>query len=100
MLARSQKPKGTDHAEPDHRVGLTGSEAVKFSPDIEAAIASVDAAERLSVPGRDPGSTIELLKLALAEAVLAHARRVQRLPKRAQPIGADAPSAGASRRRA
>ena len=35
--------------------------AMKLPPDIEALIASVDAAEQLYVPGRDPASQIELL---------------------------------------
>lgn len=56
----------------------------RFPPDVEAQLIACQAAQAHHVPGRDPASLVELSKLELADAVLEWARRVERLPTRAE----------------
>lgn len=55
----------------------------RWPADVEAQLIACQVAQASHVPGRDPGSLMEISKLGLADAVLEWARRVERLPVRA-----------------
>jgi hypothetical protein len=59
---------------------------IEITDTIQAALDAVKEAERGYVVGRDPALPIELLKLDLADAVLAAAARIERLPDRSNGI--------------
>jgi len=61
---------------------------------IREALAAIERADAVYVPGRDSASLIELPKLALADVVLAavaaqQTQRLRRLPTRAVPVVVD-----------
>lgn len=58
---------------------------IELTQAMQDALAALDQAERVYVPGRDSSAIVELPKLALADAVLAaiQAQRTKRLPRRA-----------------
>lgn len=62
----------------------------RWPPDVEAQLIACQVAQASYVPGRDPASLVEISKLDLADAVLAWAKRVERLPQRGRAVRAAA----------
>lgn len=69
------------------------SRQIELTPALRAAIAAVDAAEAMHVPGAESSSVIELPRLRLAavflDALRAQEARLERLPATATSRGAD-----------